>query len=340
LKAAVLHKPLDLTVEEIQNPTIAEDEVLVMVKATGICGTDIHVYRGVFPNMRFPVVPGHEYAGQVAEVGSAVEQVREGDRVIGEGSWGCGKCHFCKGGQPNSCADLRRLGRTVDGAFAEYVKVPAKSTHVLHENINYEEAQSIMTLACIMHAMKRIKMEIGDTVAILGPGHVGLLFLQALRGIADRTFVLGTRDDMSRLKLAANLGASATIDVTSVDPIERIRELTNGKGVDVAIEASGSPIAINHAVKMVKSAGQVLLFGTAEKPVEGFDAIRVQNEELTIVGSRAGLGGYDAAISLLASRRVSVADLITNKFTLQDIGRAYETVDKRTEDYVRVIVTP
>jgi 2-desacetyl-2-hydroxyethyl bacteriochlorophyllide A dehydrogenase len=338
LRAAVLRKPFDLTVEDVEDTCISPNEVRVRIKAAGICGTDIHVYRGAFPNVHFPIIPGHEYAGEIEEVGSNVEQIKTGNSVIGEGSWSCGKCRSCRNRQPNSCANLRRLGRTIDGAFAQYVNVPAGSVHILPKNIQYENAQSVTTLAGVMRGMKRLGVDIGDTVAILGPGHVGLLFLQVAKAVASRVFLIGTKK--TRLMIGEKMGADAVIDITSTNPAEKIMQLTDGKGIDVVIEASGSPTAINQAIKMVKPGGKILFFGTPEKLVDGFDATRVEEAELTIIGTRGGRDEYESAIALLASGKVSVTDLITHKFSLEDIARGYEIVDKRNKDVLRVVITP
>lgn len=339
MKAAVLYKPYDLKVEDLDEPEIGPHEVLIEVKATGVCGTDILTYKGLGPYVSLPVIPGHEFSGEVAKIGAKVSGIQLGARMVFEGSWGCGDCYLCRTGRSMLCEKATHVGRDSNGSFAQYVKIPAKQLLELPQNVSFEDAQSVTTIASAVRAVKLSEISIGDNVAILGPGHAGLIISQVAKlAGASRVIVTGTRDN--RLRLASELGAEFTVNVRREDVIKAIKDLTEDLGVDVVIEATGSPLAVKQAIDIVTPGGTIVIFGVAGKAVDQFEVVKVYAKEIRILGSHGGLGEYDRALKLLSLNKVRVRPLITHELPLEETERALKIADGRIDDAIRVLVKP
>ena len=345
MKAALLTKPEQLQITDISEPELGPDEVKIRVEITGICGSDVEVYHGIYPEMEFPVIMGHETAGVVESVGSEVTKVKPGDRVTVEPSWGCGKCYFCNHYKyfyetSNHCIDPRRLGRSVPGSFAEYFKVPERVVYKLPDNVSFEEAQSNTTLACIVHGFRRASPMLGDRVVILGTGHAGLMALQVAKVYgASKVIVVGRRKE--KLDLARSLGADVTINMKEEDAIKRILEETDGVGPELVFEFTGVPDMFKIGVMAVKPTGKIMQFGVPAKPgIFELNAIKLMYKEVELVGTASGRGGYPTALYLLSSGKVNVKPFLTHRFKLDDLEKAIEVMDKKIGDPIRVLVSP
>ena len=340
MKAAVLYGVRDLRLEDVPKPEISDNEVLIRVNASGICGTDIHIYRGEWKT-NTPIILGHEFSGVIADVGREVKGLNIGDPVVAEPNIPCGSCYFCRMSERNYfCENLEATGVTVNGAFAEYMKIVASNVYRLPKGYNLDEAALIEPLACCVRGIDQAEIKAGDTVAIIGAGPVGLILLQlALQSGAS--MVIQTDMEDSRLSLAKELGADHTINITKEDPIESIKELTDGYGVDVAIEAVGKPEAITQAMRATRRGGKLVIFGVSpEDAVWKVRPFELYDKELTIKTSYRSPYTFQRAVKIAVSGRVRLKPLISHVFKLDEIHRAFEVAEKRLEGAVKVLVKP
>ncbi|MCD6470054.1 NAD(P)-dependent alcohol dehydrogenase [Candidatus Bathyarchaeota archaeon] len=338
MKAAVLYKPLDMRVEYVDIPSINPSEVLVRVKNVGICASDVHYYlHGKIASfiVEKPLILGHECSGEVVEVGEKVTGVEVGERVVIEPGFTCGSCEYCRSGRYNLCENVRFYGTPpYHGAFAEYVSAPAQNVYSMPNNMTYEEGAMIEPLAVGMMAAKRGRVTVHDTVAIFGAGPIGLLSLQAVRshGVID-TYVIDIID--YRLDYAQKLGASEVINASKTDVIKQIMKLTQGKGVDVIIEASGSPKAIKQALEIIKPGGRIILVGypLIEVPIL---IDKILAKELDILGVHRYANVFPTAIKCVASGKIDVKSLVTHIFPLEKILDGFETHIKKIGNPIKI----
>lgn len=337
MPAAYLTAPRQIAVRELPLPPLGAGRVRIAVHCAGLCGTDVQVWAGTHP-AALPLVPGHEFAGVVAAVGVGVTQFRPGDRVVAEGGWSCGECADCTGGAPHRCRARRLLGRNVDGAFAQYVTVPAAVVYPLPPAVDWLAAQSVVTVATAVHARDRAGAVRNKSVVLLGPGHAGLVLLQVLKlAGAGPVVVLGTR--RYRLDLALQLGADAVVDVSSGDAGAAARR-HQPEGFDLTVEAAGTPAAFATALSLVRPGGTMLVYGIAQSPVDGFDARAVYDRELTLTGSKGAGGCYGEAVDLLSGGGLRIAPLVSHRLPLAETAQAYGLWESRAEQVLRVVILP
>lgn len=339
METAVLINKRKITVIRVEKPRPQPQEVLIQTKAVGICGTDLSIYKGEFPQIKLPMVMGHEAAGVIVKVGNSVKDFGEDERVVVDPGLSCGKCWFCKRGSYYQCENLRTIGVDADkGAFAEYFTALAVNCYRLPHEMSWEEAALVDTLACPLHSMNLLPSEWGEVVAVLGPGAGGLCFLQLakLRG-ARKVILTGTRSE--RLSLGKELGADLVINIKEEnDIIQKIREETNGRGVDLSIVACGAGQAVRDAISMTRRQGRIMIYGVFNKPIDMIDVEAIMIKELTIYGSAGASWAYDAAISLISSKRVKVESMITHRFKLECLKKAFKIIEERKEGYIKGVV--
>lgn len=320
MRAVIIEKPGEIRVGNVPDPTPGPDELVVRVGACGICGTDLHIAQGEFPPTPYPIVPGHEFAGEVVAVGSSVTGPAVGTRVAVDPSLFCGHCAFCRVGQGNLCQNWGAIGDTVDGAFAEYVVVPAANAYTLPEHISYREAALIEPVSCAVHGIHRLSPRLGDRMLIVGAGTMGLLLLQlALRGGASRVAMMDL--NTQRLALAEKLGAY--LAVTNTQALREQEPL----GFDCVIDATGVPAAITQAFGMVKRGGKFMVFGVApNEATVAFSPFRIYNDEITIVGSMAVLNSYQQAVDLVSGGAINTQLMLTEALPLEEFSHALDMV--------------
>jgi len=330
MKAAVFyeaHKPLKI--EEVEIPKIGADEILVKVAACGVCHTDLHYLdHGVPTFKKPPIILGHEPSGIVQEVGNSVSNFKNGDRVLLPAVLTCGRCDYCRTGRENICSAQVMLGNNVDGAYAEYIKAPAKDVFHLPEEIPLVEGSIIAdAISTPFHAVKnRACVKPGDTVAVFGCGGIGLNVVQVAResgGIVLAVDMLGMK-----LEWAKKLGAVYLINAKETeDPAKAIRKLTGG-GADIAIEAIGNTLTIQQAFNSLRTGGRLVTVGYSPVDVS-LSAARIMYREMEIVGS---LGcrpvDYPKIIELVKLGRLKVKELVTHKFPLKEINTAFDLMRK------------
>lgn len=348
--AVVLHGRDDVRVEEVPlPPKPGRFEVLCRVRAISICGTDPKIISGVFYPMwppEYPFIIGHEWAGEIVEVGEGVEpDFKVGDRVCAEPHKGCGICRMCMLGRYTICENYGRLekghrhyGFTAPGGYAEYITTSTKSIHKLPPNISYDEGALVDATAVALHGCKRGKVGAGDTIAILGPGPVGLSALQCSSALgAARMIMIGRQP---RLQAANEFGATDLVDFEKVDPVEKTKELTSGMGVDVAIECAGKVDAVKWALDCVRKGGRVVLIGLTGRAVVPIITDRLVLDDLEIHGIRADPNTCEEMIPLIAAGRINLKSLITHTFPLKEFNKALETFTKRIGECIKVVLHP
>ena len=332
MRAAIIDKPGEVRVGIVEDPTPGDGQLVVRVGACGVCGTDLHIADGEFPPTPYPIVPGHEFAGEVAAVGAGVTDFREGMRVAVDPSLFCGHCEFCRRNRGNLCQNWGAIGDTVNGAFAEYVAVPAKNAYLLPDKISLREAALIEPLSCAVHGIHRLDPRLGDTVLIVGAGTMGLLLLQlALRGGASRVAMLDL--NTRRLDVAETLGAART--ATEIEALIEHEPL----GFDCVIDATGVPRAIETAFGAVRRGGKLMIFGVAPGDASvSLSPFRIYNDEITVVGTMALLFTFAHAIDLLQAGAVDARAMLTHGLSLDEFPVALDTV--RSGEGVKVQVLP
>jgi len=342
MRTAVLHGAHDLRLEERPVPRPGPGDVLVAVRAVGVCGSDVHYWHdgriGDFV-VEAPLVLGHECAGVVVEVGSSVTNLAPGDRVALEPGVPCRKCPACKAGRYNLCPDVVFLATPpVDGAFAQYVAHPADFAYKLPDGVSLEEGALFEPLSVGMHAARRAGVGLGDTVVVGGAGPIGLTALLAARA-AGASRVIVSDVVPSRLELARTLGASEVVDVRSTDLAREVLRLTDGVGADSAIECSGAAGSQAAGLASLRRGGVIVLVGLGA-PTVTFPATTLSNRELDVRGVFRYVNTYPAAVRLVASRQVDLRPLVTHHFPLDRVEEAMETAHSRAGGAVKVVVHP
>ncbi|HYU74872.1 MAG TPA: zinc-dependent alcohol dehydrogenase family protein [Ktedonobacteraceae bacterium] len=330
MRAVVIDAPGRIRVDNVPDPTPRPDEVLVRVGACGICGTDLHIIDGESPLARYPVIPGHEFAGEVVALGYDIAQsngngeanITVGSRVAVDPNLYCGHCDFCRTGHENLCLNYAALGVTTNGAIAQCVAVPMASAYLLPNSMSLREGALIEPVSCAVHGMHSLNPRSGDTFLIVGAGTMGLLLLQlALRGGASRVAMVDV--NMQRLASAEELGATRTYN-----DIERALK-DEPLGFNCVIDATGVPAVIENAFMAVKRGGKFMVFGVASNEARiSLSPFRIYNDEITIVGSMAILFSFQAALDLISSGVINTQAMLTEALPLQDFSRALDMVRK------------
>lgn len=346
MKALVLSEYKHLKVTEMPAPDPGAGEVLVRVAACGICGSDVHGYDGSTGRRIPPLVMGHEAAGVVAAIGSGVKAFAPGDRVTMDSTVSCGNCAFCSRGEINlcdnrqvlgvSCAEFRRAG-----AFAEFVVVPERILYRLPDNLSFPEAAMLEAVSVALHAVRVSHLEgrqDGETALVIGAGMIGLLVLQAARA-AGLSRVLIADVDSSRLKLAQSVGAEETLLLSGDDLIDEIFRRTEGRGVDLALEAVGINETVQTAISSVRKGGRVTLVGNVTPNVV-LPLQKVVSRQLLLQGSCASSGEYPQAIEWIADGRIRVAPLISAVAPLSDGPRWFDRLYGREPNLMKVVLSP
>jgi L-iditol 2-dehydrogenase len=340
MKAAVFEKPGVVNVKQVPVPEINDDEVLIKVKFTGICGTDWSIYNGWYSADKLPMIPGHEFSGVLEKVGNHAQGLNEGDKVTADINMSCGKCFYCMKGNTLLCNSFTQLGIHTDGTFAEYVKAPWKLVHVLPEGLSFEAGAFIEPTSCVIHAAKAMDAKLGSSFVVIGDG-LGVLHarLAVLRGLAP---VIVVGNNKKRLNLAKQMGADYTLNVNEVaDPVAEVMHLTAGRGVDYVIEAVGQTSTYEMAFAMLRKGGTLSAFGiTGEQDVMQVRPFEFVLGEKKITGSCAGVGDdWLDAMVLLANGRVCPEPLFSMKVPLEDLEWALHEL-RKDPNLFKVFVSP
>jgi L-iditol 2-dehydrogenase len=343
MKALLLKQYMQLELTDMPKPTIQADEVLVRVKACGICGSDVHGIDGSTGRRIPPLVMGHEAAGVVAEIGSEVKHLSEGDRVTFDSTIYCGHCFYCRKGRPNLCDNRLVLGVSCEdyrqhGAFAEYVAVPQHIIYALPDALPFEHAAMIEALSIAVHGVGLTPIPLDSTAVVVGSGMIGLLVIQALR-LAGCMRVFAVDIDDAKLKLALQLGAEEGLNPKSCDVPSCVRERTGGRGADISVEVVGATDPLNTALTSVRKGGVLILVGNLSPKVE-LSLQSVVTREIQVLGSCSSAGEYPACIDLLARGAIQVEPLISARVPLSEGPDWLHRLYRKEPNLMKVILQP
>lgn len=329
-----------MVLKEIPQPKPEKDQVLIKVAYTGICGTDVHGFKGEYDRLKTPLVLGHEFSGVVAEVGNEVTKVKVGDEVTSETTFStCGICKPCQNKEYNLCLKRQGLGSQVNGSFAEYVLTREESVHLLEGKISLLEASVTEPIACGVHAsMEKTQVQADDTVVVIGPGPIGLCLTQVLKGIGAKVIMVGITRDKERLETARSLGADAIVDSQAENAAELIQTMT-GVGADYCFECSGAAPAVKNVFDYLRQKGTLVQMGVFAQNENLLDLNSIVQREMNIVGSRSQKPStWQLTLDLMKKGSIDARRLITKVYPLTEWEQAFEDAMAGTE--IKVVLQP
>lgn len=331
-----------IELRDVPVPKPGPHEVLIEVAACGVCGTDIHVMHDKFPYWP-PVILGHEFAGKIVEAGPDVSLVKVGDRVVGEPhTQACGHCYLCRTGNIQICPTKRSPGWGIDGAFARYLRMPEKLLHHIPDSMSAEVAAVVEPTANVVHdVIERARVDAGDFVVVLGPGPIGLLAGLAARAAGARHVVMigAPADEAVRLAKARALGFETVLNLANANPLDVVRDLTNGAGADLVIECSGAAPAIGSAVDLVRKKGRICAIGLTGKDAIPFPwdkaAFKVCDVYFNLSTSYTS---WDRTIHLIATGRIPAGEVVTHRMPLSQWQQAFDEIESQRA--LKVLLIP
>jgi L-iditol 2-dehydrogenase len=343
MKALLMKKYMELELTDMPQPELGANDVLVRVRACGICGSDVHGLDGSTGRRIPPIVMGHEAAGVITEVGRDVKAWKPGDRVTFDSTVSCGRCHFCRRGEINLCDNRQVLGVSCGdyrrhGAFAEFVSVPENILYRLPDSLPFEHAAMIEAVSIAVHAVNLTPKMLGDTAVVVGSGMIGQLTIQAAK-VAGFSRVFAVDIDDAKLERAKELGAEAVFNSKNCDPAKEIAERTGGFGADAALEAVGATDPIKTAMSCVRKGGTVTLIGNVSPKIE-LNLQAVVTRQIRLQGSCASSGEYPACIELLSSGAIKVDSMISARTPLEDAASWFSRLYSHEPNLMKVIVQP
>ena len=341
MKALTLIEYNNLVYGDAPDPQIGDDQVLVRVRACGICGSDVHGMDGSTGRRIPPVIMGHEAAGAIAEVGKSVTEWKPGDRVTFDSTISCGACWFCQRGWINLCDHRRVIGVSCGeyrqhGAFAEYLALPARILYRLPDSVSFEQAAMVEPVSVAVHGVGRTRVSLGDSAVVMGTGMIGLLVVQALRA-AGCGKIIAVDLEPEKLDLALRFGADVTLKADACDVAEEVKKHTGGRGADVALEVIGLGTTIHTAIASLRKGGTLTLVGnfrpTAEIPLQV-----VVTRQLTLAGSCASSNEYPACLDLLGRRAIQTEALVSATPPLAEGAAWFKRLHAREPGLLKVIL--
>lgn len=322
MKAAVLRGANDIRMETVPDPVAEPHGIVIRVKACGVCGSDLHEYKS---GENSGTIFGHEFSGDVAQVGEHVTGINVGDRVTAVGFRACGKCLWCSQGKPHRCSDMALVGYQLPGAMAEYVSIPVaavgQTVFPLPDELTYEDAAQVEPLSISLYSVRRAKPKATDTAVVLGAGVIGLNAIQVLKSMGVKTVLVSARRP-SRLAAAKTCGADLIVDAAKDDPVPAIMEATGGMGAEIVVECAGSPATFEQAVEMASGRGKIALVAIYEQPIT-WDPMPVISKNLTLIGCLGG--NFPGSIDLIRTGKATTRPFVTHRFPLERADEAFKT---------------
>ncbi|HGJ65548.1 TPA: hypothetical protein ENS27_09185 [bacterium] len=335
MKAVVFESPGKVSVTNVPDPIITDDEVLVAVQSAGVCGTDVHIYEGDFIGT-YPIIPGHEFAGKVVDIGRNIKSVNIGDKVAIDPGVFCHKCSFCRENHQNFCENFKAYGVSYNGGFAELASIREENVHKI-DGLSYDEGAMVEPIGCGIHGLKQVGMEIGDHVLIFGSGPIGLILMQLCKNYGSASVTMVDKIQ-SKLDLAKKLGATNTI--IADDNMRSTLKDMRPQGFNVVIDATGSPAVVQGMFDFVRNRGRILFFGVC--PQDGRIEISpydVYKRELKIYGTFAILYTAIPAIDMIREKKVNAEALISHHLSLDEFPKALEMMMNRSGS-MKIIIEP
>ena len=322
---------------EHETPKTGNTEVLIAIKAASICGGDLHIYKGKHPSAPLPMSLGHEFSGEVIEVGADVTAVKAGDRVTVEPVIVCGDCPPCRSGLYGYCDNLSYHYRKGQGSMADYFVVDQRYVYQLPEHLSYEGGALIEPLAVAVHAVKRAKISLGEKVAIIGAGPIGILIAAVCKAAGAREIIIADVNE-TRLQAAARMGATRTVDSRNESVLNVVREVTGGRGIGKTFECAGREETFIQAMSCLCKGGTATMVGIFEQPAIQIPSSIFVSQEITVQGSQGYCWDFDTALALTAA--LDLGSLVSHTFSLDDVDRAMKVALDPGEKAVKVILKP
>ncbi|MBR2453087.1 MAG: alcohol dehydrogenase catalytic domain-containing protein [Clostridia bacterium] len=339
MKAAVWTDINKFEIKEVPTPTPKEGEVLVKVKAAGVCATDAHISTGAFPHATPPHILGHEIAGEVFALGERVTDAKVGDRVIINTVVSCGKCVWCKSGRNEMCPHGSEIGYNPhNGGYAEYVVVPESCLVKIPDSISFKEGAIMESAVCPSGSILRFGIEMGSTVFIQGGGPAGIAYIQLAKACGAAKIIASVRGK-ERIDYAKKFGADVVIDAAREDVLARVLEETAGFGARYSIDAAGSPSSVQMAIDACANGGDVFFYGIPGKDDEiPFPVTEIVLKHLNLHGVCGNYLTWEPFVNLVASGKFNVRDMITHEFALEDLPKAVELIKNRTKNLIKAVI--
>ncbi len=343
MKALVLEEYNKLTYMDMPDPEIRDNEVLIEVKACGICGSDVHGMDGSSGRRHTPLIMGHEAAGVIVRKGSGVTSFAEGERVTFDSTIYCGQCFYCRQGLINLCDNRRVLGVSPPeykqhGAFAQYVAVPEHILYRLPDNLSFAQAAMVEPVSIAFHAVTLTPVALNDSAVVIGSGMVGIFVIQALRAAGCGT-IIAVDLEQNKLDLALELGADHGLLADQVNVAEEVRKVTDGRGANIAVEVVGNTVAVNTAISSLRKGGALTIVGNLAATVE-FPLQEVVTRQIRVAGSCSSCGEYPACLEMIARGTINVDALISKVAPLAEGAQWFKRLYNQEKGLVKVILTP
>lgn len=343
MKALVLEEYNTFVYKEMPEPEIASNEVLIQVKACGICGSDVHGMDGSSGRRIPPLIMGHEASGIIVKKGPDVRNFSEGERVTFDSTIYCGECFYCRQGQINLCDNRRVLGVSPGeyrqhGAFAEYVAVPERILYRMPDGLSFEQAAMVEPVSIAFHAIALTPISLNDTAVVVGAGMIGLFVIQSLR-VAGCGKIIAVDIDQTKLDLALQLGANEGLRADVVDVPNEVRKLTHNRGADIALEVVGNTAAVNTAIASLRKGGALTLVGNLSPTVE-FPLQALVTRQIAVNGSCSSCGEYPACLDMIANGKINVDVLKTHTAPLAEGAAWFKRLYNKEPGLMKVILKP
>ena len=344
MKAARIFGPSDIRYVNVEMPDYGDDDVLIRVKRAGVCGTDLAIFSGDMPYLKsgattYPITPGHEWSGVVEAVGANVAHLNEGDRVTGDVSLGCGKCEACLHGEFSLCPDRQEVGsyHNKDGGYAQYIAVPARHTYKLPDQVSFDAGAMTEPTATVVYTAERVRVHFGDVVVVQGTGSIAILAAQVAKAAGASLVILTGRNDY-KLDAARQVGVDATINLQQENLVKRILEMTEGRGADVVIEASGVADEVRRSSKLARLGGRIGVVGIYEGLVDGFDVSELVLKDQTLHCTLASPRAFPGALRMMAAGKIQCEPLITHRFRLAEAREAFRATHEQNATRIKIML--
>jgi L-gulonate 5-dehydrogenase len=337
MKAVMINKPLDIKIIEMEKPIIdTHNNVLIKIKAAGICGSDVHIYHGMNAAASYPRIMGHEMVGEVAEIGTDVTKVKVGDRVIVDQVVNCGECYACRRGRGNVCTNLKVRGVHIHGGYCEYVAVPETDVYLLPDSLSYEDAVMIEPATIAVQSCSRAELTPEDTLLILGYGALGASILKIAR-LSGATIIVADVVD-KKLEEAQASGAHYTINLLKENLIEKVRTLTGGYGPTVSIDAACTKDSLITLLDVTGNAGRVITMGFSLEPTE-VTQFKITSKELDVKGSRLQNKKFQEVLDLIDSGKLDLKGSVSHTFDFLDAQESFNFIDSKDPSIRKIVLT-
>ncbi len=345
MRAAVIREYGKIATEEVSKPLLSDNNVLVKIKYASICGSDQHIFRGEFhPRTKLPLIPGHEFAGIIEEVGKNVKDLSAGNKVTVDPIIWCGKCIACLEGHYPACTSLKLAGIDLDGGFAEYISVPSTMIYKVPENVSDEHAALIEVLSIGFHASSRAGLGKSDNILIMGSGKVGQSILHAARTITSGIIIMADILDERLAMASSSVPGIKTINTRTTDIVEAVKQITGGKGVDIAFEAVGHEVSVagrhnpvRSCINAIKGGGTVCVLGLSDHPSEILMKELIW-KEARIIASRVSHGEFARAIDALGKGLLNPSGMISGIMDLDDAQKGFEMLEKDPGNHLKILL--